>query len=324
MGDFCLTFSEFQTKIGSFLRDMAAGADAAARAGAIILIQNPDAPTEPFVLVGRESKYLSDIYTYIDFGDGRGPRSVREDLQRAPPKDGVVLTLEEARILFAHRADAISKQLGQRVLYDPPVYNEDSKTYFTNFRIQGPGSKWGITKGGLEAVDGGSFLACIQRELKEELTLEGILLQPVGRIDRYEIFTSLFTDAQYRGLVDRFNTYRIQKYRGEILEIAKIPLKSFDGADPAFNQITRDALTALRPLLLPPGWGIYASKTKGNAYYNKPGKPSVYSYKEMRAQEAAEAAGATAGSGGGLRKKTHRRRRSKQIRTRKAARRNTK
>lgn len=301
----------------------AAAADVATGAGAIILIENTEAPKNPFVLVGLESKYLNDIHRNIDFGDGRGKRSVRDDLQRALPQGGVVPTLQDAHITFEHRARAISMRLGQRVLYDTPVQSEDGTTYFTNFRIQGEDAKWGIPKGGLEAVDGGSLLACIQRELKEELTLE-ILPTPVyvNRIrnyDRnYEIFTGLLTDAQYRELLDRFNTYRIQKHRGEILEISKIPLSSFSEYSVAatLNKITKDALAALSPLLLPPGWGIYSSKSTGRAYYAKPEKNSVFAYTEIPAAEAAKGAG----RGGGLRKKT-RRGRSKQIQTRKAARR---
>jgi 8-oxo-dGTP pyrophosphatase MutT (NUDIX family) len=241
---------------------MAAAADAPDRAGAIILIENPASPTDPFVLLGLETKYLTDVRGLIDIGDGRGLRHIHDDLQKALPKEGVIPTLADAHATFMYRADKITRAIERTVLYDTPKKSADGTYFTTNYRIEDASSRWSLPKGGLEKDDKGSLEACILRELREELTfaVSSESLKRVATVWNYAIYTytTQIPKKHYDGLVTHFTANRIAKHRGEFMKLSAVPYSQciahgFALEGHTLNAVTFDALYTLKSQFLGAG-----------------------------------------------------------------------
>lgn len=109
----------------------------------------------PTVYIGKESRFLSDSVADV--------RAVESHDFKKP------VSLEIMKRHFTGVAKEQSEKLGFRVQYDTP--RQDKTTFIAKAHLRylpATGIKYGIVKGGMEAVDGGKTEKTALREFNEE------------------------------------------------------------------------------------------------------------------------------------------------------------
>ena len=108
----------------------------------------------PIFFIGKESRFLSDLIG-------------RESIERHTFDK--VVSVETMKSHFTDAAKAESIKVGFRVQYDTPRQDPNTLVAKTHFRyLPEQGIKYGIVKGGMEAVDAGNTLNTALREFSEE------------------------------------------------------------------------------------------------------------------------------------------------------------
>jgi 8-oxo-dGTP pyrophosphatase MutT (NUDIX family) len=198
------------------------------RPGAGIIVYFTDGKGT-FVLLGKESKHLTDV-------DGLFPPGYVKSYETFPGTD-----ITAANAYFSRSADQLEQQIRgdnirranfarisslELIKYDTPIVGID--TISVHYRFLPKNFKRGIVKGGMEPQDSGNPLNTIIREFDEEvgvrLTLDG--LSPYKTVGEYIIYfheIKSSTETGLRAKVKMFNDTIVARYskrKGELYDLA--------------------------------------------------------------------------------------------------------
>jgi hypothetical protein len=196
------------------------------RGSGIILYYKKD--NETFVLIGKETKYLSDYLT---------------DLSLNAINDKI--NLDQAKHIFSERAkqlsitDVLNDNILRNVTYDTPLF--ENNCWNTNMRIIPiEDFNYGIPKGGKKDNDDNPIKTAL-REFKEEIAnieLNEELLKFIT-IERGYHFYSYEIDKENVIKIKKKIKKYIIKHFGELQEIQFMELKKIKNNLNTFNGLTR-------------------------------------------------------------------------------------
>jgi hypothetical protein len=175
---------------------------------------------EPFLLVGKESKFVSDKYSASsDHG-----RHIQE-LESFKPTSGLSETdlYNEISENFRLKSKQLESQLGiGRIHYDTPVFDSATGNYTVHFRYLDNGYKRGLIKGGME--DKESPIDAIIREVGEEtgtsITAKRSELVELGVCERNMVFTlDIGDEVAMKKMISNIEQ-RVAKRKGEVFELS--------------------------------------------------------------------------------------------------------
>ena len=187
---------------------------------------------EPFVLVGKESRWLQDYFPTDDIFQ----RQMLEGLHK--------FSTIEAHAIFEARAKKISKEIGKYVSYD--TLTADDNAWRTHFRVeaQSPDKNfWGIPKGGIVDHLDETPVATATREFEEETGIElfGEHCQFIG-VDRgYHFFMYEVAFDMVSHFSDIVQATRAH-HNGELHRIHFMSLKDLEKNLDNFNGMSRKVL----------------------------------------------------------------------------------
>ena len=206
--------------------------DSGVSGAAIILWYYDEKRSMPMLLVGNESKYVSDDYP------------VEKSVETVFEPD-----FEKAKIKFLKRTEELEKLFNiNKIQYDTPKY--DGEAYHVNYRYLSERSKRGIIKGQREDTDT-SPMNTIIREICEEL---GVHIKPKtqkkikdnGICDKYRFFSMQIDktdiDTEFKKRINE----RIAKKYGEMFELKFEPLCSVLSDINSFNSKSKCAIVAFK------------------------------------------------------------------------------
>jgi 8-oxo-dGTP pyrophosphatase MutT (NUDIX family) len=186
----------------------------------------------PFILVGKESRWLQDYYPTDDIFH----RQILEGLHK--------FSTLEAHAIFEARAKKISKEIGKYVSYDTLVTEDDA--WQTHFRVEAqvPDKNfWGIPKGGVVGELDETPVATATREFQEETGIElfGEHCQFMG-VDRgYHFFMYEIPEHLVSHFTDIVQTTRAH-HSGELHRLHFMSLNDLEKNLDSFNGMSRKVL----------------------------------------------------------------------------------
>lgn len=191
--------------------------------GAAIVLWYKDATNKaPMILVGKESKYVSDIYPEVE----------EHQVALFDEKD-----VEKAKMYFFKKTRDLENAFGiARIQYDDPK-QITNQSFHVNYRFLADKSKRGIIKGQVE--EGETHIQAIVREVAEELGVNihekmQQIIQDVGICDGYAAFSLELPERDIHFFKKRIEE-RIVKKRGEMFELSFEPLSAVLSDIRAFN-----------------------------------------------------------------------------------------
>lgn len=196
------------------------------RGSGIILYYKKD--NETFVLIGKETKYLSDYLT---------------DLSLNVINDKI--NLDQAKHIFSERAkqlsitDVLNDNILRNVTYDTPVF--ENNCWNTNMRIIPiEDFNYGIPKGGKKDNDNNPIETAL-REFKEEIAnieLDKELLKFITIERGYHFYSYEIDKENVIKIKKKLKKYLI-KHFGELQDIQFMELKKIKNNLNTFNGLTR-------------------------------------------------------------------------------------
>jgi hypothetical protein len=182
--------------------------------GSSIIIYFLDKDKQPIILVGKESKYVTDLV--------KG--AVLEDVKRKQLFEG---NLTDAKQYFSETARNLEKtlQLG-RIQFDTPIEISANK-YKVNYRFLDSSSKRGIIKGGIDAAKNEITIDAIVREVAEEIgvNIPKEKLHDLGLCDKYQAYCLDIKEDKFKFFHDRIKE-RMASRSGEVFDLSFKPLVS--------------------------------------------------------------------------------------------------
>jgi len=239
---------------------MATATATSARAGAGIIVWFTDR-NEKYVLVGKESRYLTDIpfdatttkmiqmlqktddtdLTTANKYFTKTSKDIENDISANPIKTGIMK--KEGAVLPL------------RIHYDIPTPRKDTTGYSVQYRYLPQNFKRGIVKGGVEPIDK-TREDTARREFKEEVGIDlgsdALLIKLITTKNDYVIFThEIETDPKQtlKAKVDSINKRISERGRkGEVYDLVFKPLtpilSEIDKTPTAYNLTSREAIKA--------------------------------------------------------------------------------
>jgi len=174
------------------------------------------------ILIGKESKYLSDIDSSI-----------------VPAQEFTADTAEKAKHFFSKKALKLSKENGYEVRYDQ-LKPEGSNKYTVNYRfIDNDNFMYGIIKGGIES--GETPIVAAKREASEEL---GLIIpdKKFKQINENTFCVEISKSDALNTFRDRIEKRTIQ-HCGEVFDLKFTPLSHVMSL-PNLNSVSRRAIDA--------------------------------------------------------------------------------
>jgi len=232
---------------------------------------NDDRTGEPFILVGKESVYVSDLY---ENDDGRQKQNLTRDqlgeydlLNALKNTPNLYLTEDEknlkkeaenlktAKETFKERAEELEQilesrfvQLGikdKRIKFDTPEKKNDGG-YEVNYRYLPNNFKRGIIKGGIDGADKNTKDTII-REIAEEVGINVPLEVPIliGTSGGYDIYS---IDIQQRNVKNFMNAIESRNDRrsGEVFDLLFKTIPQIESQKSEYNTKSIGAIESFK------------------------------------------------------------------------------
>lgn len=176
---------------------------------------------EPFLLVGKESKYVIDKYP--------ASSSQKQHIEEFQSYNPTNTSLSKEKLYFevAENFRLKSRQLENelgigRIHYDTPEFNSETGIYTVNYRYLDSKYKRGLIKGGIK--DRESPMGAIIREVGEEtgtsISAKRDELVELGACESNSVFAlDILDEATMKKFLDNIKS-RVEKRKGEVFELS--------------------------------------------------------------------------------------------------------
>ena len=219
----------------------------------IVLWYYDEVSRQPILLVGKESKYVSDLINDNEefgrrFGELILSKQELDDTSYISEQDN----LRAAKKEFSRRALELESQLGLGIIkFDAPEKSE--RGYKVNFRYLPRVFKRGIIKGGTEGSE--TPLQTVLREVGEEIGInipesEEQKMKNLGDCEGYTMF-SLNIGKKARDVFLSRIQERLKAKSGEIYEFSFKTLSEIDSLLSGFNKKSQCAINKFKEQILP-------------------------------------------------------------------------